>query len=102
MTDDNEDTQPPVDYSEVVSAAEEEMKQKAGEALQRRVSFLMDELKRLFSPDMRLTFIARSVDDQSKYSLLTEETDNNEIINLLNRIPKPKMIFPPSTSNASN
>lgn len=77
-------------------------KQRHLSVLQHQVAALMDELKKLFAPDMRLTFIARSVNDESRYSFLSEETDNGEVVALLNRIPKPKPIVRTEISNASN
>lgn len=71
-------------------------------ALQHQVAMLMDEMKRLFAPNMKLTFIARSADDPTAYSLLTEETDTDILIEFLKNAKAPAPLSRPETSTAVN
>lgn len=76
--------------------SEEQRKQRVLASLQHQVAILLDELKKLFAPNMRLTFIARSIDDASCYSFLSEETSNEDLIKLLQNMKKPTPIERPS------
>lgn len=71
-------------------------------ALRHQVAGLMDELKKLFVPGMKLTFIARNPDDDTMYTFLTEESDNAPLLHLLQTMHKPEAIPRVDTSNVVN
>lgn len=99
MTDEANDQESPEEKPENVDG--EDAGKRRARIFQHQVATLMDELKSLFSPDMRLTFIARSIDDSTKYSLLTEETENVHLIRLLQEA-KQSPISRPDNSSAIN
>lgn len=51
--------------------------------MRNQLIMLLDELKKLYRPGMRLTFIARDPDDSKTYTHLTEETNLEEFISAL-------------------
>lgn len=74
----------PTDETAEHNETEAQKHERAAKAIKHRVALLMDELKSCWLPEMRLTFIARSTEDSTRYTLLTEETDFLEFLKWLN------------------
>lgn len=100
MTDEKpEDIAPEnVPVADAPVETEEAKKKRILSTMQHQVAMLMDELKSMFTPDMRLTFIARSTDPEKGYTLLTEETDNKVLADFLLSIKPPELIVRTPTS----
>ena len=81
--------EPENDNEETNARTKEEKESRALKIIQQQVALLMDELKRIFHKDLKLTFIARDPNKERGYTFLTEEADNNDIIEFLKNVPKP-------------
>lgn len=66
--------------------------EKDNEMLRYRVAMLMNELRAIFVPEMKLTFIARNPDEPGMYTLLTEETDMENFAAFVLSMKKPETL----------
>jgi len=95
----NENTAP-AEEKEKVGISDEERTERRLKLLRDQVAMLMDELKSLFIPQMKLTFIARDPSGQVGHTLLTEESDMEDFIEFLKNIPKPTPVDRPPAGYA--
>lgn len=78
--------------TETATETDEQRAARNLETIRHRVAMLMDELKRIFVPEMVLSFIARNPYDPQSYTLLTEEKDMNNLIDFLQTANRPQPI----------
>lgn len=95
MTNDNDAPPPKMIPVESPEPTDEELLK----VLQARVASLLDEFKRLFVPEMKISFIARHPEEKETFSFMTEDT-KEELIAFLQRVEQPKPLVRVDSSEA--
>lgn len=58
----------------------------------KQIAMLVNELKGVFIPSWKITFIARNPEEASQYTLITEECDKATLIKAIEKFKEPKAI----------
>lgn len=69
--------------------------------LQAQVAMLLDAFKKLFVPEMKISFIARHPSEPATFSFMTEDT-KEELINFLERVEQPKPLVRVPANDTAN